>query len=109
MDKTFIIFLIIVPIATFFSGFLIARQIRPLEYAPLISKLFVEKRWLLSTVTGLLISIVFTLIYSATSGFTLGKIIAFLVLFIFSSGSYYFGLRFGQGNSASEIENVSTI
>lgn len=109
MDKTFIIFLIIAPVAMFFSGFLIARQIRPLENAPLISKLFVEKRWLLSTVTGLLISIVFTSLYSATSGFTLGKIVAFLVLFIFASGSYYFGLRFGRGNSFSAIEGVSTV
>lgn len=79
------------------------------ENAPLISKLFVEKKWLLSIITGFFISIVFTLLYSATSGFSLGKIVAFLALFILTSGSYYFGLRFGRGNSFSVDKNASTV
>jgi len=101
MDKLFIIFLIITPIAMFFSGFLMARQLRPLENATFVSKLFIQRRLLLSIITGLFISIFFTLLYSATSGFTLSKIIAFIVLFVLASGSEYFGMKFGWGNSPS--------
>ncbi len=85
----------------FFSGFLIARQLRPLENSLLISKLFVQRKLLLSIITGLFISAFFTFLYSATSGFSLSKIIAFLVLFILVSGSYYFGMKLGWGDSLS--------
>ena len=85
----------------FFSGFLMARQLRPLENATFVSKLFVQRRLLLSIITGLFISIFFTLLYSATSGFTLSKIIAFIVLFVLASGSEYFGMEFGWGSSPS--------
>jgi hypothetical protein len=111
MDKLFIVFLIIAPIALFFSGFLIARQLRPLENATFVSKLFVQKRLLLSVITGFIISVFFTFLYSVTSGFTLIKIIAFIVLFVFASGSYYFGMKFGWGNSPSTNitnENITT-
>lgn len=110
MDKLFIVFLIITPIAMFFSGFLMARQLRPLENATFVSKLFVQKRLLLCVITGLIISIVFTFLYSATSGFALSKIIAFIVLFVLASGSEYFGMKFGWGNSPStDIANENII
>jgi len=111
MDKLFIVFLIIAPIATFFSGFLMARQLRPLESATFVSKLFVQKRLLLCVITGLFISIFFTFLYSVTSGFTLSKIVAFIVLFVLASGSEYFGIKYGWGSSPSiEItnENITT-
>ena len=111
MDKLFIIFLIIVPVAMFFSGFLIARQLRPLENTTFVSKLFVQKRLLLSAITGLSISIFITFLYSITSGFTLSKIVAFIVLFILASGSYHFGMKFGWGSSPSinvTNENIIT-
>lgn len=101
MDKLFIIFLLITPIAMFFSGFLMARQLRPLENATFVSTLFVQRRLILSIITGLFISIFFTLLYSATSGFTLSKIIAFIVLFVLASGSVYFGMKFGWVSSPS--------
>lgn len=110
MDKLFIVFLIITPIAMFFSGFLMARQLRPLENATFVSKLFVQKRLLLCVITGLIISIVFTFLYSATSGFALSKIIAFIVLFVLASGSEYFGMKFGWGNPPStDIANENII
>jgi hypothetical protein len=113
MDKLFLIFLIIAPLAMFFSGFLIARQLRPLESATFVSKLFIEKRLLLSVITGLFISLFFTFLYSVTSGFTLSKVIAFIVLFVLASGSEYFGMKFGWGSSLSpdrtnEIITTST-
>lgn len=111
MDKLFIFFLIIAPIAMFFSGFLMARQLRPLENATFVSKLFVQKRLLLSVITGLFISIFFTFLYSVTSGFTLSKVIAFLVLFVLAAGSEYFGMKFGWGSSTSTDitnENITT-
>lgn len=101
MDKLFIVFLIIAPIAMFFSGFLMARQLRPFESATFVSKLFVQKRLLLSVITGLFISIFFTFLSSVTSGFTLSKIVAFMVLFILASGSQYFGMKYGGGSSLS--------
>jgi hypothetical protein len=101
MDKLFVVFLIIAPIAIFLGGFHIARQIRPLENAPLISKLFVEKKLSLSIITGFFISVFFTFLYSAKSGFSLTEMVAFLVLFILVSSSYYFGMKLGWGSSSS--------
>jgi hypothetical protein len=101
MDKLFIVFLIITPIAVFFSGFLMARQLRPFESATFVSKLFVQKRLLLCVVTGLFISIFFTFLYSVTSGFTLDKIVAFIGLFVLASGSQYYGMKYGWGSSPS--------
>ncbi len=101
MDKLFVFFLVIAPIAMFFSGFLIARQLRPLENALLISKLFVKRKLLLSLITGFFISAFFTFLYSATSEYSLSKIAAFLVLFVLVSGSYYFGMKLGWGDSLS--------
>jgi len=110
MDQLFIVFLIIPPLAMFFSGFVLARQLRPLESATFVSKLLVEKRLLLSVITGLFISIFFTFLYSVTSGFTFSKFIAFTVLFVLASGSQYFGMKFGWGRSPStEIINENTI
>jgi hypothetical protein len=100
MDKLFIVLLIIAPIAIFFSGFLIGRQIRPLENALIISKLFVERKLLLSVITGFFISAFFTFLYSVTSGFSFTKIAAFLILFVLVSSAYYYGLKFGWGNSS---------
>ena len=91
----------------FFSGFLIARQLRPFENALLISKLFVERKLLLSIITGLLISAFFTFLYSATPGFSLSKIVAFFVLFILVSAAYYFGMNLGWGNSTT-VNQIST-
>ncbi len=110
MDNLFIVFLIITPIALFFSGFLMARQLRPLENAAFVSKLFVQKRLLLCVITGLFISTFFTFLYSTTSGYTPSKIIAFLVLFVLASGSEYFGMKFGWGNpSSTDIANENII
>lgn len=110
MDNLFIVFLIITPIALFFSGFLMARQLRPLENAAFVSKLFVQKRLLLCVITGLFISTFFTFLYSTTSGFTPSKIIAFIVLFVLASGSEYFGMKFGWGNpSSTDIANENII
>jgi hypothetical protein len=101
MDKLFLIFLITTPIAMFFSGFLMARQLRPIN-AALVSKLFVQKRLLLCIITGIFISIFFTLLDSAISGFTLNKIIVFIVLFVLALGSEYFGMKLGWGSSSSK-------
>jgi len=100
MDKLFIVFLVIAPIAMFFSGFLIGRQIRPLENALIISKLFVERKLFLSVITGFFISALFTFLYSITSEFSFTKIAAFLILFALVSSAYYYGLKFGWGNSS---------
>jgi hypothetical protein len=109
MDKLFIVFLIIAPIGMFFSGFLLARQLRPLENATFVTKLFVQKRLLLSIITGLFISLFFTFLYSVTTGFTLSKIIAFIALFVLASGSEYSGMKLGWGGSPSTDVTIKNI
>jgi hypothetical protein len=104
MDNSFIIFLILAPITMLFCGFAIARQLRPLEHTPLIAK-FLQGKWLFIIITGLLISLLFTFLYSDPSGSSPSKIIAFLALFILTTASYYLGFKFGWGRPSSVDEN----
>ena len=105
MDNIYVIFLII-PIAMFFSGFLIARQLRGLQNVTLISKMFVQRKWLISAVTGILISGIFSLIIFLETKFSVWHILTFVMMFLIASASYYFGITLGWGRSLSISENV---
>lgn len=107
MNNIYVVFLLVVPIAMFFSGFLIARQLRALQNVPVISMMFVERKWLISAVMGIFIGGIFSLIMFLYSKFSAQNILAFVVLSLIASVTYYFGATFGWGKSESSIENVT--
>lgn len=104
--NTFIVFHITISIATFFGGFIIARQLRSLESVPVISTMFVQRKLLLSIVMGIFMSGLFTIISSATTKFLLWQPASFFAMFILTTGSCYFGITLGWGNSLSGSENI---
>jgi len=69
------------------------------------TNLFVERRLLVSLLTGFLISAVVTFGFSMVSRASLTTILDFLVLFVLASGSYYFGMSLGWDNSSGAVQN----
>ncbi len=109
MNNIYVIFLIVVPIAMFFSGFLIARQLRALQNVPLISMMFVQRKWLSSAIMGIFISGIFSLITFLETEFSAWNILAFFIMFLIASASYYFGITFGWGRSLSSSESIASV
>jgi hypothetical protein len=95
MDNIYVIFLIIIPIAMFFSGFFVARQLRALQNVPLISMMFVQRKWLMSVVMGIFISGIFSLTIFLETKFSAWNILVFVIMFLIASASYYFGVTLG--------------
>ena len=108
MNYIHVIFLLVVPIAMFFGGFLVAGQLRALQNAPLISMMFVQRRWLLSTIIGIPVSGIFSLITFLDAGFSAWNILAFFVMALIASASYYLGMTVGWGRSLSTSASVAT-
>jgi hypothetical protein len=115
MDVSFRIFIILLPIVIFFTSFFMARQFRPFENTLYVKKLFGDKKWslLFILVSSLLISALFTFLYSYKSGFSITAIVEFLVLFSLVSTAYYFGFKLGWKNKSpikmlGERENPTT-
>ena len=106
MDNIYVIFFVVLPVGMFLGGFLIARQIRALQNAPFIAMMFVQRRWFLSAVTGLLVSGTFSLILLSETSFSFGVIPIFVAVFLIASASYYFGITFGWGRSLPVSENA---
>ncbi len=107
MNNIYVIFLLVVPIAMFFSGFFIARQLRALQNVPAISMMFVERKWLISTIMGIFVGGIFSLVIFLDTKFSAQNILIFLVLSLIASVTYYFGVTFGWGQSESSIENLT--
>lgn len=109
MNNIYVIFLLVVPIAMFFGGFLIARQLRSLQNVPLMSMMFVERKWLISAIMGIFIGGIFSLVIFLDTKFSAQNILAFVVLSLIASVTYYFGVTFGWGQSESSIENINLV
>ena len=107
MDNIYITFFVVVPIGMFLGGFLIARQMRTLQNAPFIAMMFVQRRWFLSAVTGLLVSGFFSLILLSETNFSFGVILIFVAVFLIASASYYFGITVGWGRFLPASEGVA--
>jgi hypothetical protein len=105
----YIIFLIVVPIAMFFSAFVVARQLRALQNVPIVSMMFVQRKWLMSAIMGGFISGFFSVLALLDSKFSAWSILAFVLMFLIASASYYFGVSLGWGNSSSVSENITPV
>lgn len=101
MDNIYILIVIIVPMAMFLSGFLIARQLRVLENVPMYSMMFVKYRWRFSFVIGFVISLLFTGIVGLLDGFTPRLFYSFVGIFLLATFCYYLGASFGWGKSTT--------
>lgn len=93
----------------FFGGFLVARQLRALQNVPLISMMFVERKWLVSALIGVLISGIFSLITFLDTGFSASNILAFLVESLIASATHYLGITLGWGRSLSSSESIASV
>lgn len=109
MNNIYIIFLIAAPIATFFSGFLVARQFRVLQNVPLVFMIFTQRKWLVSAIMGMLISGIFSLIIFLETKLSAWNILAFFVTFLIASASHYFGIIFGWGRSLPSSESIALV
>lgn len=103
----YILFAIIVPVAMFFSGFVVARQIRALQNVPPISLMFVKYKWVFSTLMGICISGIFFLVGLFDTEFSAWSIVAFIVMVLIASASNYFGISLGWGRPAPAHEDVA--
>lgn len=104
MDNIYIIVLIVIPISMFGTGFLIARQLRPLENVPLFSMMFVQRRLLFSFVMGFLMSFMFMAIFGYITGFSSLLFLGFVGISLLATLCYYFGVTLGWGTSSSALE-----
>ena len=109
MDTTLIIPFLAVPIAMFFGGLMISKQFRTMQNVPLFAKLYVEKRWLLSIITGGVISILFTFILSISQTFSMQFLILVVGMFLLATFSYYFGVTLGWGHTLSTDEKDTPV
>jgi len=90
----------------FFSGFFVARQLRPLQNVPSISMMFVQYRWLISIIMGIFIGGVFSLGLFFETKFLAWNVFAFIAIFFMVSIFHYVGLFLGWGDSLSTSENI---
>jgi hypothetical protein len=107
MNNIYIFFIVIIPITMFGTAFFIARQFRAYEIAPNISMMFVQRRLLFSFVVGFFISLMFMFIVGVVTGFSAQLLFIFIGIFLLASFSYYFGMKFGWGDSESFNENIA--
>ena len=97
MDNIYVIFLTIIPIAMFLGGFFIARQFRSAQNLPLISTMFVQRKWIMSVTMGGLISGIFSFSIILGGKFSVWTVFAVIIMFLIASASYYFGVTLGWG------------
>ncbi|MBK9924220.1 MAG: hypothetical protein IPP66_02915 [Anaerolineales bacterium] len=103
-NNIYILFLIIVPLTMFSTGFFAARQFRPFENVQIFSLIYVKYRFLFSVLMGVFISIVFTIILSVSAEFSKQLFIGAL-LFLLATFSYYYGVTLGWGRALPPNEN----
>lgn len=105
----YVLFAIVVPVAMFFSGFIIARQFRSLQNVPFISLMFVKYRWALSILTGIGVSTIFFLVALFDTTFSAWDIVIFITMASVASAFYYLGESIGWGNPTSVSKNVAQV
>lgn len=109
MDTTYITFLVVIPIVLFLTAAFMARQFRALENVPIISAWFVHRRLIISVVWGLLMSGIASFVIFFRETFSAWAILGFAVLFLVSTGSFYFGIILGWGKPATVGERPAPI
>src|SRR5512138_1707348 len=105
----YILFAIVVPVAMFFSGFIIARQFRSLQNVPFISLMFVKYRWALSILMGIGVSTIFFLVALLDTTFSAWDIVIFITMASVASTFYYLGESIGWGHPTSVSKNVAQV
>jgi len=103
----YVIFAIIVAVAMFVGGFVVARQLRALQNVPLISLMFVKYKWIFSALMGIFISGIFSLAGLLDTKFSAWSIVAFIVMVLIASTFNYFGISLGWGRLAPVNEDVN--
>ncbi|MGC1377622.1 MAG: hypothetical protein WA821_15415 [Anaerolineales bacterium] len=104
----YIIIFAVIPVSTFFGGFLGARQSRALENVPLFFRLFVQHRLLYSFVMGFFTSLILMATLGSVTGFSTGLFFGFIGIFLLATFCYYFGITFGWGNATATSESAPT-
>ena len=108
MEYLYILFLIVVPASIFFSGFLMARQLRAMASVPTISMMFVQRKLLFSVVMGFFVSLVFSGLLLLVTTFSAQSFLVFGGLFFLATFGYYLGVTFGWGkHPTSTSDNVN--
>lgn len=107
MDNIYVTLLVITPISMFATGFFVARQFRSFENVLFFSMMFVQQRLLFSFVMGFFISLMLMLIVGIVTGFSTNMLIVFFGIFIFTTISFFGGVKFGWGASESSDESIA--
>lgn len=95
MDDIYLLFFVIPPLTAGLIGFFLALQLRPLEASPMVSMLFVKRRWLISLIMGIGLGGIFAIIFFIGNEFAWWQMGAFGGLCVAIAGFYYFGMTLG--------------
>ncbi|MBN1363480.1 MAG: hypothetical protein JW976_01610 [Syntrophaceae bacterium] len=109
MDKIYVLFLIVVPVSMFFGGFFTARQFRALQNVSIFSRIFIERKLLLSVGMGLFISLSLAVIFSSAVEFSTKLLLILVGLFLLATASFYIGITLGWGQMISVARDGETV